>query len=333
MSSASIDLADLLDWEEGLPRPRWEAVQARIEAEVSQAEQPAAWVAVERQWLEALGPACDAGYRAVQSDRFLLLITGNDGQIDRFLGFAETCHDLLENQLATVADLRVVGKHVVLAFRNVEDYYRYVAGLCPEGEQGGSAAMHIRLGHPHIAVNAADLAQAQISLAHELTHAALQHLGMPLWVEEGLTQMFEHDAGKRWPRLLGPNSGERQRRYWRKYGLESFWSGDGFFAPTRRQGLCYELAETLMRLLIEDHRPRWFGLSRGRRQCLIQFLQTAKYHDAGQSAAVEHLGFGLENLVTKFLGPGDWGPQSTYEYDMGELGPPASRPREGGLKA
>ena len=73
--------------------------------------------------------------------------------------------------------------------------------------------------------------------------------------------------------------------------------------------MSYQLAEVLMRLLVADHRPRWFGLSRERQRRFFAFLQEADRTDCGEAAAQEHLGFGLEQLANQFLGPGDWAPQ------------------------
>lgn len=90
--------------------------------------------------------------------------------------------------------------------------------------------------------------------------------------------------------------------------LESFWQGTGFSQPGEVQELCYQLSQILLRLWAAEYRPRWFGFDRSRQYRLLAFLPAADFRECGELAAQEHLQFGLVDLATRFLGPGDWTP-------------------------
>lgn len=300
------DIGDWLTEYDGLPQPQWDRIFAWIDSlELPVEREHELWIEIERQWLEAVGPALGLHYRAIESEHFLLLIDKPDAVIDRFFDLAERCRRLLLDALPGVAKFPEVGKQVVLALNGVEHYYRYVEQFTG-GDGGTSGGMQIRQGHTHIVQNAHDMAGASSCLAHELTHASLQHLDMPQWIEEGLAQMFEYDAAGRHPLLVDAEMAREHKTYWGEHGVAEFWRGDGFHSKRNVQKLSYQLAEILIRLLVEDHRPRWFGWSRGKQQQLVAFLLAAKQDDCGAAAAEEHLGCSLGDLAAKFLGPGAW---------------------------
>jgi hypothetical protein len=212
--------------------------------------------------------------------------------------------------LGGVTNFDLPGCQVLLAFRDVADYYRYIACFFPDGEHGGTGGLHIREGYPHIAIHGKLLAILENTLAHELTHASLHHLSMPQWLEEGLAQMFEHDMTNRSLLLVDSQMANRHKKYWSKNGLEEFWHGSGFSKAGKVQQLSYQLGEILARLLVEEAKPRWFGWDRGPQKRFLAFLQNAKWSDCGEAAISEHLGVTLGDLAARFLGPGDWMPRT-----------------------
>ena len=308
MSGDGLDISGALTWEDGLPRPRWDLIRTWVE---SRREPPArrdAWAAVARQWLAELGPALGVGYEPVESDNFLALVSGGGGTGRRLLPFAERCRAALLSALGGVADFAGPGKQVVLVLRNPGHYYRYISPYFPEGEHGGSAGVHIREGDPHVALHGKQPWAVENTLAHELTHASLHHRSMPQWLEEGLAQMFEHDMTGRQLLEVDAEAAGRHKRYWGRHGLDEFWRGEGFSRPGRVQELSYQLAEVLVRLLVEEGRPRWFGWVREPRLRFFAFLRGADAGDCGGAACREHLGYELGDLAAKFLGPGSWSP-------------------------
>ena len=307
MTFERFDISDALSWEDGLPRPRWDDLQTRVEATAPDGR-AAAWTDISRQWLEALRPALVPKYRLAESDHFLLLTWLSEEGAAVLLRFVEKCRRTLLAELPGLAAFDSPGKQVLITFRRPTRYYTYLAVHYPEGRHGGSAGVHIRQGRPHIALWNPRLVGLETILAHELTHAALRHLKMPLWVEEGLTQKFEGVLAE--GRLLEVDGkmARRHKAYWRKHGLEAFWRGKSFSRPGKVQKLSYELAEIFQRLLDADHRPRWFGLDGRPPRRLSAFLRESDKNDCGEEAARRHLGFGLADLASRFLGPGSWAP-------------------------
>lgn len=289
------DIEPFLNWRDGLPWPEWDWIDLKFKPE-SEDRQHEFWMGVVRQWLVSLRDS-HAGYTITESPRFLLLEAET-----RLAGFAEHCRSSIASRLPGVAEFPGPGPHVVLQFRDQDDYYRYVSRFTPEGEQGSSGGMQIREGYTHIAINGNVNGHAENTLAHEMTHLALQHLDMPQWIEEGLAQMMEHDLTGRQLLLVNQEMADRHKRHWGRNGLDQFWSGEGFYHMGRVQELSYQLAEILMRLLIEEHRPRWFGLSKSSQAKLAAFLREARREDAGAEACLRHLGRELNQVAALFLG-------------------------------
>jgi len=60
---------------------------------------------------------------------------------------------------------------------------------------------------------------------------------------------------------------------------------------------------------VADARPRWFGWVRRPERQFRAFMQEATTADGGEAACREHLGYGLDDLAARFLGPGKWSPR------------------------
>ena len=150
-----------------------------------------------------------------------------------------------------------------------------------------------------------DFRSLERTLAHELTHVALRQLDLPLWIEEGLAQMFDRSLGGEGALQINGERAKKHQRFWKNHGLGQFWEGSGFQKATPAQGFSYELAEILLTLLVAEHHAGWLGLNRHRQQRFLSFLAHAKAEDGGESASQEFLGYGLSELAEKFLGPTD----------------------------
>ncbi len=306
--SDDLDITDALHWEDGLPCPKWDLISAWVEARGDPDAPWDAWTTATRRWLGELAPALGRGYEVAETDHFLGVAPAADGVGPALLRFAERCRSELLAVIGGVTDFLVPGKQVVVTLGNPNDYYRYISLYYPEGEHGGSVGVHVREGYPHVALRRITQWEAENTVAHELTHAALHYLSMPQWIEEGLAQMFEHNMTGRSLLELDPEKAAEHRRYWKKHGLDAFWRGEGFSRPGKVQELSYQLAEILLRILVEDSRPRWFGLVKEPRRRFYAFLRAARVEDCGAASCRNNLGFGLSDLAAKFLGPGEWEP-------------------------
>jgi hypothetical protein len=301
-----LELATMLAWEEGLPRPQWDLIDQWIETKCPADDRREAWDDVLRQWLEELQAALGGEWLLAESEHFLAI--GLPSLARTATKFAEHARTSLQAMLADVADFETPGKQVIISLPTLDEYYRYISYFYPEGEHGGSLGVHIREGYPHVALFGKDLWVLENTLAHELMHVSLHRCQLPQWVEEGLAQMFEHDLTGRNALMLDREKVAKHKDYWTEHGLDAFWSGQGFHLPDDVQELSYQLAEIVVRLMVVEARPRWFGLARGEQQRFFNFLRTARAEDCGAAASEACFGLPLTELAARFLGEGDWSP-------------------------
>jgi hypothetical protein len=311
MSPKSLDISSMVNWEDGLPCPQWDLIAQCVQSGIEPEHQAEIWTDIVRQWLDDLAPAMGDDYLVGESEHFA--IVGFDRSVNESLSeFAERSRDSLLALLPGVASIDEKYKEVILALKNRSDYYRYVSLFTQEGVQGGSGGMHIRQGYSHVVLQGIRNQGTWVlenTLAHELTHVSLLHLSLPQWVEEGLAQLVEHDMTRRGLLQVTTEIAERHRTYWGKNGLDEFWRGEGFSRAGKVQELSYQLAEILLRLMLEEWRPRWFGWTREPQRKLMAFFREAHAEDCGEAACREHLSCQLTNIAAKFLGPGDWAPR------------------------
>lgn len=311
MAEARIEIAPALTVEEGLPRPQWDVLAGWVTSRVPPEQHTSAWTDISRQWLSALGAALSSPYDIEESETCLLLAPRQERALAPLLKFVERCREGLQAGLPGIVDFQTPGKQVILVLKNQAAYYQYISAYYPEGRYGGSGGITVRQGFQHVVAWGTNIDFLVTILAHELTHAALSHRSMPQWLEEGLAQHFEHEIAGR-PRLhVDDRTGRRHRRYWGRFGLEQFWGGKGFHRAGKIQGLSYQLAEIVVRLMLDDCRPRWLGFGRNRQRALFGFLHDADAADAGESAHTRHFGCSLATRPAQFLGPGDWTPRMT----------------------
>jgi hypothetical protein len=310
MPAPIVEIADLMQDVEGFPHPRWDAVADRINSAVPPGRHDDAWADATRQWLEAVAGRIGESFAVYESDWVQLLTVRDEEFAGCLLRQADYSRAYLLEEFTEVVNFDQPGKLVVMAYPDAELYYAYVGPFHPEeGEFGGSGGMHIRAGYPHVVMYGTQVEHLRGSVAHELAHAALHHLGAPAWLEEGITQMVEQAATGRGEFYMTEEQARRHKLYWAHRVLGPFWWGTGFESPGKIQGLSYQLAEVVIRILIGEHQPGWF-FGRWKRDRLVGFLKAAKAEDAGQAAAREHLGYSLGELAAKFLGPGDWEPNA-----------------------
>ena len=281
-----------------LPQPNWQTIQAWVDEQVAQPEREQAWWDIAEDWLQTLNHALEGAYRIERSDNLLLLVPKESSHATALLRLGDVAVEAIVSELDDLAFENWLGPLVVLVFEDGGAYYDYIAPFYQEGEFGGSGGSCIRQGFVHVALHPATLEQLQSALAHEIAHAALAHLKLPLWLEEGITQLAEEVARPEWGRFnLDAKTAAELRGYWRERGLADFWWGKGFFLADDGQKFSYLLAQVLFRLLLADDKPS-----------LAEFVHHVHVDDAGETAAQDFLGSGLADLAAKFLGEGEWEP-------------------------
>jgi hypothetical protein len=295
-----------IDRSDGFPRPDWDAVHERIEAQVPAEGLHAAFTAAAKEWIEETRAALGGAYRVEESAHFLVLASFPPKQAAGLLQFLEGARRrLLVELLPGLATARGPGKHVAVAFDDVEVYYSYIAHFYPpEGEFPATGGVFLERarggegrGYGHFATYGRDVAATERVVAHELTHDCLRHLDVPAWLNEGLATTVESVVMGDGPVLVSREDLDEHRSLWADGTIQDLWSGAAFHRPDETFERAYHLSRMLVRALSHD-----YGRFR-------EFVLRVGSDDAGEAAARSVYGDGLGGLVARILGPGEWTPQ------------------------
>ena len=291
-----IDLATIdgaVIQEKEFPRPQWKVIREWIKAQVADEDQAIAWREAAADWLLKLKAHLAAKYFVAESTNFLLLTSRSPDAGKSILRTSELAVQSLTNWLGAVAEKRGHGKHVVLDFDSIENYYDYVSYFYKEGSVRASGGVFIRRGYQHIALPPSR--GVQNTLIHELTHNRLSHLPLPAWLNEGIAVTMERKLSGNKHGLLDRELHRKHQNHWSTATIKDFWSGDSFDDEDGEVvGLSYSLGEILVDLLVQEF-PNF-----------MEFVARADYKDAGQAAAAEVFGIDLNDIASAYLGPGDW---------------------------
>ena len=316
-------LEPFLDREDGFARVRWKEVTSFLVERLPAAELHEAFNAAAREWVLALVDGPRSAYRVHESQHFLLLsppqtevaprgrlakwlLPAERDEAELLLQFAERSRRrILEELLPGIASAWGRGKHVVLRFENLDEYYSYIAPFYPrQGNFAGSGGVFLGLGsgtphhgYGHFVLASRRREHGQPVLAHELTHNLLAMLTLPLWVDEGLATNAEATLTDGQALRVTPEDLAEHRATWSGGGIQDFWSGVAFHAPDQTCRLAYQLAQMGVRALSRD--PARFRA----------FALAAQASDGGEAAFGAAFGGGLDSLVEQMLGAGDWAPR------------------------
>ncbi|TWU36508.1 hypothetical protein Q31b_47890 [Novipirellula aureliae] len=287
---------------ERFPQPNWSAIAEWVDTHVRNCSLNQVWTELAREWLEMLRVSLGDDYTIAESAEFLLVAKDDVRLSNRILESCEHTRLTILKALPVVARDDGFGKHVVLAFADTNSYYDYISDFYPdEGEFALSGGLFLDRGYGHFAFCMAYGDDHERTIAHELNHNLLRHLPLPLWLNEGVTQVMEDTAVGSSYFIVDHEIVRRHRAYWNSETIDAFWSGDSFFSPDDGQELSYHLSQVLFRNLVSDFSKQ-----------IPQFLNTADYADAGNGALQQLCGVSLGDRVKQFLGHGSWEPGRTY---------------------
>ena len=295
-------IPNALETREGLPRPDWQLVQIWIDSHNTEDDLNVVWTQLARDWINALIHALPDGYTLSESAEFMLVCKGDSRFTDRLLNWCEKSRRTILDTLKGVASDEGFGKHVVLAFEDPNTYYDYITDFYPEqGEFALSRGVFLDDGYGHFAFCTAYGDEHERTIAHELNHSLLGHLPLPMWLNEGVTQEIEDAIVGNSYFSLDTDMVRKHREYWNSETIHSFWAGDSFSSPDDGRDLSYQLSRLLFRNVIVDYPNHIFD-----------FLNTAHYADAGNSALIAFCGTSLCDRVVQFMGSGEWSPRADY---------------------
>jgi hypothetical protein len=284
---------------DGLPRPNWPVIMGWAQTVSDTVDPHELWTEIAAHWLSQLAGALKNNYAIWESREFLVLCSREKAESERLIRYCETARKKILGLLGGVARDEGYGKIVVLLFHIPETYFDFIADTYPEeGEFGSSVGMFIRNDYSHIAVLAGPKSQTEATIAHELTHFLLKHLDLPLWLNEGVTQLAEQEVARDGRFVMTKELAQKHRLWWNSDTIQDFWNGKAFSAPDDRQELSYTLAETLAERLM-----RQFAGS------FAEFAKTASASDAGEAALWNTCRLSLSQCVTDIFGNHDWSPR------------------------
>ena len=290
------DIPGALFDEWGLCHVQWGLVQAWIRDHGEDAAANRHWCSAQRQWIEQLAARLAPPAKIVETDHLLLLMQCRADSD----WVAETVERMRAEIVAPLADglpQNTIGKLAVLVFAGEASFRQYARAFIDKLANSTSRTVGVCVSRGDVHIALAGLSSLNHKLPHELAHAILAPLGVPRWVDEGYAIWAESAVGGR--PALRPGSVQRQnhRLYWKRHGLERFWSGEAFsLSNTAEMAM---MADELARMLVAHVRQAYPGR-------FSQFVTSSRGADQGLAAARSILGTGLSDLAAELLGPGEW---------------------------
>jgi hypothetical protein len=299
LEGRSLDLTESAQWHEGLPHPDWHVVQAWID-EFPEARREAAGHAIQLAWLGMLAAALGDDYRVFASAHALVLSHRPDNEGNAALEFVDLTRQRVQGMLEELA-CDDGPKEVLLVFADADEYSCYARRYCPDlDETMASAGMYLFVGGGHFIVHGDELWRMEPTIVHELTHAQLAHLPLPLWVNEGMAVNAEQRITRMGAAAWDVKALEQKHAdFWTPETIQEFWNGAAFKRPDEVSELAYDLG----RLLVNGMCADWSAFKR--------FVATANADDGGSAAAADAMHIDLGEAVRHFLecDDGDWSPR------------------------
>lgn len=303
MKTALPDLSPMMPVVEGFSHPRWDLIFDCVNAVVPEAKKPAAWTAVERQWLEKLCGDLGADYRVYESKHFLLVSETPPRLAKGCCKFFEKALGLILKYLPGVAKNAALGKQIVLKFSDEDDYNRYTLHFFEDGTHPMSGGMCITSGgclHYAFPVDPENPSGYRTTLVHELTHGCLNDWPLPVWLHEALAMRMEQVICGTPPMPLDRFILNQHRSHWNAQTMQQFWSGESWNLADQGFQLSYGLAQIIWNKIENEMRAP--------QSMILDFITRATQADAGEAACREVFDLSLGDFVEDFLGEGEWSP-------------------------
>jgi|GEM_PF-1771534 len=289
----------------GLPHLNWDQVISHIESNTSnESEADDLAIGMIAAWVNALAEAMQAKHK-VPVERWRR--TGIEGlapsaDLERLTRATTSTLTTIGRALAPIRgepDEHPIPHITIIVAPSLDAYYDlFDAYHEDDGHFATSGGVYLSASalNPAMLVLNSDRHALEHIIAHELSHHALAPNSddagrLPLWAEEGLTQMMEERVTKQSYFAFGHEHMRRHRALWSEIGFSDFLAGHTFMSPTDdQQELSYNLAEAITRSLLDARPAEFFAFARA---CLRG--------TQSRTAAVEHLGQTEEAIVKRFL--------------------------------
>lgn len=293
-------VAHLFHLDEGIPQVDWGAADLWVnQQEPDFSRHGALRRAVAAAWLDEVRDSLETDHRRWRTALIEGLAPLEEGLGERIARTGAHAAELIARTLRPLRGEAPIEPFGLIALKSYKDYISFEAhGMPEEGTFATSGGSYVHGGtdaFPVVVLPVNVPHSIEATIAHEVTHHALHSMELPLWLEEGFTQMMEERVTGHTRFVLNQEQVERHRALWSEVGLDTFFSGDGFFSPEgAAQELSYHLSQAIVRGML-SHYPEAF----------FRFARAARCGDNGEGAAREHLGRDLEDLALALIGPLD----------------------------
>ena len=295
------DISEHLHIKDGFCHPDWAAISAVIEKCLPESEWNSAWEAAARSWLGRIRDTLGGNYQIYETPHFMILSEAPMRVVKDACRFFEDSRKQVLARLEGVASDHGFGKHVVMMFASLDDYYGYIAYFYPEGESPMSGGICLTgEGYVHFVFPTTDYTSYRTVLVHELTHGCLRHLPIPAWLNEALAMRMEQVICGSDIFRLDQEVYDKHTAHWDSETIQQFWTGESWGIPGDSFELSYNLAQVLWRKIEADLAAP--------RAAILQFILHAHFNDGGEAACHAVFDLSLGDLVTDFLGEGAWAP-------------------------
>ena len=166
-----------------------------------------------------------------------------------------------------------------------------------DGEYGLSSGIYLNKGYGHFAFPYTNITDVEPVIVHEMTHALVSHLSIPLWLNEGMAVNVENNFTGYSGLRIDNEMIQAHQGFWGEEEIQEFWNGDSFSRTDEGQRLSYELAQLITNTLAQDY------------DVFVNFVNKAHFSDGGKQAASEIYEGDLGGLLVNLLGEADWSPK------------------------
>lgn len=297
------------------PVPRGQAFRSALQAK--ELVQTPYWRALFQTWFIALAPGLQAhssyapkGFRSAWRENYLVLSPLDERSTELLAKSCARAARRICRALPELAQVNSDGALPIIIFPDADTYEHYATylHLTDAGEVAqdhiASAGMFVRSDDDalpksevqsfgYFMVLADEIGDAEPTLVHEMTHALLSHLNLPLWINEGIATMMEGtvESPSRDPAFVINRRAEllsRHRQFWDEQTTPTFWDGLAFNNGASSE-LAYDMAFRIVFELARDL-PSFSA-----------FAKSADPTDGGNAAAMAIYGFPVEALLEAHL--------------------------------
>jgi len=230
-----------------------------------------------------------------ESSHFILVLPTASHHGDICLQHLEIYRERIAAALRDFVSAEWIGKSVVLISPDTEQFARYLADYYPDGEFMMPGGVCLSTGYTHFVLPDANLHQHLPVLAHELCHVFLREQTWPLWLEEAVVQTVEHTVTRLSTYVLDRELVRRHRVFWTPTLIQEFWTGESFHRRDEGSELSYHLSLFLLNAVAGNGR-----------EAMRLLLTQAKRDDAAFAAFTAATATSPAEVLTNFLGPGNW---------------------------